>query len=195
MFENEQSSFKNPRYFSQQLHLNLSETPRTAYPGSRHLPTECVIAIIIAPAWCCELSLLLSLWPAVNEHNCSADISTILESKAQLDHLVNHDCSDFTEKIIYKLQLLLLQELHHLQQFHITLLFFFSCVLVTVFCFSPVTVEKDLMRVMKFLLCCRGVFKKGPASWLFLFSGIIRSLEKRPKKLSPGTLTSEIVLY
>lgn len=46
----------------------------------------------------CEPSLLLSLWPAVNEHNCSADISTILESKAQLDHLVNPDCSDFTKK-------------------------------------------------------------------------------------------------
>lgn len=47
----------------------------------------------------CEPSLLLSLWPAVNEHNCSADISTILERKAQLHHLVNHDCSDCTKKI------------------------------------------------------------------------------------------------
>lgn len=71
----------------------------------------------------------------------------------------------------------------------------FSCVLVIVFCFSPVIVEKDLIRAMKLLLGCRGIFRKGPASWLFLFSGIIRCLEKCPEKLSPGTLTLEIVIY
>jgi len=96
------SFFSNSRFFFHQLDVNLPETSGIAHTGSRRT-SNCPQrnSNNNSTSLVSVLRLLPFLWPTVNEYKHSAEVPSILESKAQLHRLVNHNCSDVTKQITH----------------------------------------------------------------------------------------------